>query len=266
MFLESLAADRAQSVRDSAQMLLARLPGTSAYQKKLEQARDKIEIKKTGLLRRRAVLSLLMEPRPGATHTDPLFQTTIDNREMFHGLRLADLASALNMSVEELIAGSVESAGLGPLILKSAIIEGVPVDPKLFSSLSIGDAVHSTVFLLKEVLPEAAGSMRNALLEFALSPGNWSTLPAPVFFEQVYSSLREPLPSQVASDLIRSSIWRDAFGENGEASAPHWAVAVAPLIPRTLSEEFIRGIEPHSRRAVLYHHLLLALPETDMRT
>ncbi len=260
-FLESLSVDRAQSVREAAERLLARLPGTEAYRKKLERARDQIEIKKTGLLKRRTTLSLRIEPRPNVTHTDPMFHATVFHSELFHGIRLADLASALNMTVEELMAGSAQSVGLGHLVLKIAILEGTKVDFDLFSTLLAGDSGGTALFLLKDVIPSTSGEMRKALLERAFSFATWGVLPAPILFEQIYDLLREPLPVPLAASLLRSSIWRDAFQSDADASKPYWALNVAPLIPRALSDDFIRDAEPHSRRAALYHRLLLALPE-----
>ncbi|MBL8895659.1 MAG: hypothetical protein JNJ53_13740 [Rhizobiales bacterium] len=258
-FLERLSADRAQTVREGAERLLARLPGTEAYRKKLERARDQIEIKKTGLLKRRSTLSLRVDPKTNAMN--PLFNAMETHAELFHGIRLADLAASLEMTVDELIAGSAQSIDLDHLVLKCALLEDTKVDLDLFSTLFTGDGGGTALFLLKDVIPSTTGSMRNMLLERALSFANWSVLPSPHFFEQVYDLLREPLPVPLAVNLLKSSIWRDALHFYPNGSRPHWVQSAAPLIPRALSEDFIRDAEPHSRRAALYHRFLLALPE-----
>jgi hypothetical protein len=190
-----------------------------------------------------------------------MFHATVAHAELFHGIKLADLAATLDMTVDELIAGSAQSIGLGHLVLKSAILESAKVDLELFSTLLAGDNAGTALFFLKDIIPSTSGEMRKTLIERALSFANWGVLPAPLFFEQVYDLMREPLPASLAANLLNSSIWRAAFQSDGDASRPYWAQNVAPLIPRALSEYFIRDVEPHSRRAALYHRFLLALPE-----
>jgi hypothetical protein len=260
-FLEGLAADRAQSVRDTAEMLLARLPDTAAYYRKLERARDMIEIKTRGLVKKTVTLSLRIETRPNVTHTDPVVHGTVFNAELFHGLLLADLASALQMPVADMLAASANQLGLGHLMLRSAALEGAAVDLDRFASLFSNAPEPSALFVLKDVMPATSGKMRAALLELALSPEPWGVLPSPSFFEQVFDLLREPLPHDMAARLMASSVWRAALESGNEASRPLWVENIAPLVPRSLSPEFIRTAEPYSRRAVLFHSFLLSLPE-----
>jgi hypothetical protein len=264
-FLQNLAADRAQSVRDSAVMLLARLPGTSAYQKKLEQLKDRIEAKKAGLLRRRVVFSLRSSLKPNAAF-DPLHAMN-ENKEMFEGLRLADIAAILDVEVDDLIAGSAESADLGHLLLGCALLEGRQRELEAFSPLFAGDVSHQTAFLFADLLPRLPEVGRKAFLDLAFSPGKWSSLPSSSVFVQLYAAFGEPLPRQIATALMQSSPWREAMRHDGDEMHSRRVEEIAPLIPRSLSEQFVADSEPYSRRAALYHRFLLTLPEpADMRT
>src|SRR5690606_31471129 len=57
-FLESLAGDRAPSVKQAVTRLLARLPGTGAAQAQVDELRSRIVEGKAGLLRKRVTLTL----------------------------------------------------------------------------------------------------------------------------------------------------------------------------------------------------------------
>ena len=59
-FLESLSGDRAPTVKQAVQRLLARLPGTGAAEEQVKELLSRITIGSTGLLRKRATLSLQM--------------------------------------------------------------------------------------------------------------------------------------------------------------------------------------------------------------
>jgi hypothetical protein len=264
-FLESLATDKAQSVRERAAMLLARLPGTSAYRKKLDQLKDRIEAKKAGLLRRRTMFSLRSTPKPNAAF-DPL-HTMNENRELFEGVKVGDIAAVLNVDLDELIVGSAESADLGHLLLRCALLEGREAELNAFSPSFTGDVSHQTVFLLADLLPRLLGDGRKTLLDLAFSPVTWSLLPSTSVFVQLYAALGEPLPHEIATALMQSSPWREAMRHDGDEMHLRRLEEIAPLIPRSLSEQFIAESEPHSRRAALYHRFLLTLPEpADMRT
>jgi hypothetical protein len=264
-FLESIAADRAQSVREAAALLLARLPGTSAHRQKLAQLKDRIEAKKAGLLRRRMVFSLRSSPKPNAAFI-PLHALN-ETKELFEGLKLADIAALFEVTADELISGSSESPDLGHLLLRSVLLDEQWHGLEAFAPLLAGDIGHHAMFLLGDLLPRLPETGRKALLNLAFQPGQWSALPSCPAFVQLYGALNEPLPGEIAAALLGSRPWREAMQSGGDEARGHWAEAVAPLIPRPLSEKFLTDVETHSRRAALYHRFLLTLPEpADMRT
>lgn len=258
-FLESLAQDRASSVRDAAAALLARLPGNAAYDKKLARLRDRIEIKKAGLLRRRIVLDLRKEPRANGIFRS--FEGYQENKELFEGVRLGDLARSLNLAEDEMIAAGLDQVELGNLIFRAAVLENPARDLSRYAALFKGDLSHLTLLMLSDLLPRLHATARAAVLDLTISPGSWSSLPSPVLLQQVPAVLGDALPPHLAAALLRSPPWREAMQSGRDDARLAWLGAVAPLIPRPLSGEFLRDAEPEARRAALYHRFLLALPD-----
>ncbi|MFZ5677323.1 MAG: DUF5691 domain-containing protein [Pseudomonadota bacterium] len=258
-FLESLAQDRASSVRDAAAALLARLPGSAAYEEKLERLRDRIEIKKAGLLRRRIVLELRKEPRANGVFR--AFEGFHENKELFEGVRLGDLARILNLAEDEMITAGLEQAELGNLIFRAAVLENPRRDLSRYAALFKGDLSHLTLLTLTDLLPRLDATARAAVLDLTISPRGWSSLPEPIILQQVHVVLGAALPLHLATDLLRSPLWREAMEGGPDDARLSWLSAVAPLIPRPLSGDFLRDAEPEARRAALYHRFLLALPD-----
>lgn len=255
--LEDAATDRAQSVRETAVMLLARLPGTSAYGQKLVRLKDRIDAKKAGLLKRRMVFSLRGTPKPNAA-LNPL-QGLNEGKELFEGAKIADIAATFDVSIDELIVGSLESPVLGHLLLRSALLEEGRSDLDAFVPLLAGDIGQTTMLILGDLLPRLSDARRKTLLALAFRPGNWSSLPSYPAFVSLYDAFGEALPREIAAELLQSSSWRDAVHGGSDDARGRWAEAIAPLIPRQLSENFLADAESFSRRATLYHRFLLTL-------
>jgi len=173
----------------------------------------------------------------------------------------------LQVSLADLIAGSLESPDLGHLLLRCVVLEGQWAEADMFSPLFAGDLSHQTVFLLTDLLPRLDEAGRAALMSLAFVPGSWSSLPVFHVFMGLNGALGGPLSHEKASDLLQSTAWREAMRRASDEVRSHTLDAVAPLILRTLSESFIADSEAHSRRATLYHRFLLSLPEpADVRT
>ncbi len=69
-FLESLSGDRAQSVRETAAQLLARIAGTQAFADRMAMLKRHIEVASKGLLRRTRVLKFKGTDKGGARRDD----------------------------------------------------------------------------------------------------------------------------------------------------------------------------------------------------
>jgi hypothetical protein len=251
-FLERAAADRAKTVREKAAALLERIPGTSGYQAKLERLTDRVKVK-TGVLGRRKKLSVLaIEGQLGLL------------AELFDGLRLEDVARALSLELGEFAELAAETPDIDTLVLRSAAAEGrVDLIP-LFEAALIQNQGMVMAELLDRTLPMIPAEARQELLRACVRPRSWATLPDRWAFDRIYVALEEPLPLDVAAELLAEIAWSEALRKAGEKNTPALVdtfEAVAPLIPRQLSEKFIGEIGALAPRAALFHRFLLALPD-----
>ena len=96
--LESLAKDRAPTVKQAATRLLARLPGTGASAAQVEELVSRIEQGKTGLIRKRASLKLQL---PANLRSEPAIIDWLSLN--FGGVSNRALASAFGMSPNEML-------------------------------------------------------------------------------------------------------------------------------------------------------------------
>lgn len=117
-FLESLAADRAPTVKRAVTRLLARLPGTGAAEAQIAEVLSRITRGSTGLLRRRVTLSLQMPAnvKSAAAEIDWLATN-------FGGIGCSALAGALGMTPTALLEAAHDDGRLLRGIAFSACAE-----------------------------------------------------------------------------------------------------------------------------------------------
>lgn len=222
-FLESLGTDRAPSVREAAEVLRGRLPGSAASAKKLQDCIGRIKIQKTGLLRRGRALSLDY-PATIRPHQQPqwAFQT-------FAGIGLDQLAEELDMSVEEIAKGA-NDAVLGLVLAALAVREG---RWPLLAGLSEG---RSDLWpILDQVEDADLDEMAVSALQAALvRPALWSELPAAEPWAKLYTVLRAPLSPAMFKSVMTSKAWRAlpaGTDDNPAASTAAILSALAALAP-----------------------------------
>jgi hypothetical protein len=119
--LEACLADRAQGVREAATALLARLPGSPAYQDRLARARACLGIETKGLLRKTRRLSF--KPPPGDRQAAA---------SLFAGFRLADLIAELGLATTDLPEAAAGAQSALPLLANAALLDD---DPALAAAL-----------------------------------------------------------------------------------------------------------------------------------
>ncbi|MFN0191872.1 MAG: DUF5691 domain-containing protein [Aestuariivirga sp.] len=254
-FLESLAQDRAQSVRDAASELLGRIRGTDAFAKRIERLKDYVKIKTEGLLRRHKVLKLV---EPAASKSAEGY---VGARALFGGLHLKDIADALGESESSLLeaASRTEKAGMAPfLLLVAAVKDGLIDLATKYQSIHEGDNGEHTIEFLREALPFTDGAARDQALRIAVRPKSWRESPNPFIVEQAAACIASPLPVDLATEIVELPFWSSS---ESDGRYEHLAAVLAPLIPRELSHRFVTMSESVSRRATLYHRFLLSLPE-----
>lgn len=226
-FLEGLAKDRAPSVRELAEEMLARLPGTAQAAKRLAECLSRIKVTKGGLLRRRAVLRIEF---PATVH-EP--QRAFWAVSTFGAIGPDDFAGALGVSLDEIVAAA---AG----------------DPILSRVLGVQATRARRYDLLARLVrddPASAwapmdGSGDSGVLEPAsvpawsaavIQPDVWKDMPNHLALESVYRKVRSPLAEPVARSLLASQAWQSfidyARQPDAGASSAASLAAIVTLIP-----------------------------------
>ncbi len=248
-FLDGAATDRAASVREKAEALLARIPGTPAHAKRIEKIPDYVKAR-TGMLGRRVTITLTGLPDPARFK---LF-------ELFEGLRLDDICRVLATETRAFIAAAAEVGELDGVVLRSVVVEG-RLDLLEHFAGTLKELAWLTDPDFHKTLGLAGDAGRTALAALCFVPDHWRTIPAPFIFERLATTLNAPLADQTAQLLLNSKAWREMLARDTTPQIVAQVDSVAPLIPRALSERFVNDVQAVSTRAALLHRFLSALPE-----
>ena len=223
-FLEGLAKDRAPTVREAAEAMLARLPGSPQSQARLAEVIGRIKVAKAGIFRQRRKLTLEFP----ATVRD--WQRENWARATFAGLGLDTVAAALGMDVEDLPAAS-EDAALSAVLATRALIEG------RFSLLAKFEAGKANVWAVldrPEDLDLSSEDSADALVGALVQSSAWKELPSIHYFAKLYLVTHRQLQPQLFKQLLASGAWR-LFRDRVRAEpAPHQSEmlhALAALAP-----------------------------------
>lgn len=248
--LIAATSDKAQSVRAKADALLQKIPGTPAYKERLARLPDYIKVK-TALVSRKKTLSLTGLSEPIAVKLSQLCA----------GLRLADIAATLGLGVEDLVAAASEVADLADVIL-SAVIAERKFDFIHFFESMLEEGGWQCANVLHEALPHASAPDRDVLIHRLVVPRRWKKMPEAFSLQRFYAGLAGSLPVAPATDLLNAKVYKEMLAKDPSPALTAQIEALAPLIPRALSETFIAEVRHISPRAALFHQFLLALPET----
>jgi hypothetical protein len=259
-FLESLAKDRAPSVREAAQRLLDRIPGTASAQSRLRDLLSRTKISTSGLLRRRKVLTLeppanLPQPASPPSAIAAQRRWAIDS---FAGLGLDAMAAAFELPLADMIAAASDDALLRALFARQASLERrfdfLSAIVREYAADAWVDAIGADVGTVRELYEDAAVEQ---WCTAALAPELWPALPSPTDLERLYGFLRRPLPPAQGRELLRSQ----AFASRASTQGPPGALgmlclALAALVPAALRSELRAALSSHSpeeiSRAVLF--------------
>jgi hypothetical protein len=255
-FLEGLAKDRAQTVRDAAALLLSRLPGSAQAQKRLQDRLSRIKRQTKGLLRRRVTLEL---DYPATLNERQRESWALDT---FGAIRLDDLAQALSLSLDALVEAASEEPVFSRVLAVRASRER-RLD--LLARLVGGAAPDAWMAILRShdeggapdqgedvVGPDEAAA--RAWCEVAIRPGKWTEMPAAHLLTRLHAKLRGALPLALATSLLASRAWR-SFLETAKAkeeravnaeltAATELITAVAMLTPPALRPQLRSGLAP----------------------
>lgn len=245
-------SDRAPTVKEFVASLLARIPGSENAMRRMALLKDCFQVKTEGLLRRRKILTYV---GPGDKQAAER-ASRIEN--LLHGLQLNDFASAFAETEATVFDMAMQSQKLPELqiaVLKMAIAAGH------FDLLS----AHQEVFdkrddeLLRSLLTENLVSLPHGhqenVLRLALRPATWSVFPN----YNALTSLANISGIYLPDDLARAVLASPAWAKTDDSQKLQYFNLFAPLIPRSLSAEFIAMAENHAPRATLLHRFLQSL-------
>lgn len=241
-FLEALARDRAPSVREAAERLMARLPGSAQAAKALAGFLGRIIVARTGRLRWRTTLRLEFP---------------------------ANVASSPNAKLTWAI-GQVHAVGIGGIaqglgVEAGALPDAAAEDPILLQALSLAAMNGGRFDLLAQLVRRAAGEISQLLLRAdemegwpperwaawcraAIQPELWDELPDSLLLALLPRHMRRPLPTDTARSLLASRAWRAmldrALGRGTGPVAAETFDNIALLTPPALREALRRDLDP----------------------
>ena len=259
-FLDSLVGDRAKSVKDAAEQLLARLPGHAAYAKRLADALALFEVKATGLLRRKATIELKLGSGVKPHQAQDLVTAKLE------GLHLADLASGLGISAERFIEAGSENANLArPLLATTMQERRFDLADRLSTALDEPDD-RTLLATLGSQLPTMMPDDRVSAARALVQPKRWKTFPSSVWWQHLHAGLAGPLPAESAEAILGAKIWHSLtsdLAESDDRAMADLIAAFGALVPAQSSTRFLAAIEPLpmmiKQRAATYHQLLTLL-------
>ncbi len=205
--LASFTEDRAGSVREAATAMLARVPGSEAYEARRRDAARWLEAKSSGLIRKSVTIKVKRTSNLPDGRWEPMLVAA------FEGVTLADMAQPFALPVEAFVRACLGEWVLLRLVLARAVRED---RPDLVALLSEGDEAidpDGTLDVLAATLPALALPRRAAMVEAALHPLRWSALPARFHLEPLLEAVGGPLPEPVAAALLRSAAWNATLGK-----------------------------------------------------
>lgn len=248
-FVESLLKDRAGSVRELAQSLLGRIPGSENIALSMARLKEDLHVVTEGILRRRKIFVCKgLEPKPN--------QSRFDDR--LTGLSLADIAEAFGEEKSSIIDIAMRSEKLLDLqlnLIGKAIDEG---DYSLVKAACEQLNSHDGI-LLNALIDDSYAKRtefdRNEILGLCFTPSKWAQLPIASDLAKASARIPLPLPEPIARDLLRHPHWKVLEDLPRKATLE----AIAHLIPASLSADIILIAEGHAPRVVLYHRFIQSL-------
>jgi hypothetical protein len=250
-FLESLAKDRAPSVREEAQRLLKLIPGTAAAHDRLRDLVARTKVGTAGLLRRRQTLTL---ERPANLQPVANADRAWAAGE-YAGLPLDEMAAAFALTVPDMIAAAADDAALIALFARQASIE------RRFDLLATIVREHAA-----DAWVDALGTGERAELTddvaveqwcaAALAPQLWPAMPHPAALERLYGFLRRPLPLSQARELLQSRAFMSIAAQTSDLRGGCYLVLGA-LVPAALRTELRAALRSLSAEDTLRETLLL---------
>ena len=249
-FLEGLAKDRAPTVREAAEGLLARLPNSPQAAKLLQECLSRIKRVSAGVLRRRTALQLEYPATVKEWQREAWAIST------FGTIALDDFAKGLELSIDDVAAATAYDQILSTVL---AVQASQSRRYDVLARLVREGLVYAWVAMVQaddiDILDPAAWSAA------AIQPDLWREIPGAVM--RLYAKLRAPLPAPTAEQLLASKAWLDLLGlAEQNMPDPLMFSTIATLVPQALRDALRKQLAPLS--ADLNARALAALSLLDI--
>jgi hypothetical protein len=257
-FLESLAGDRAPTVKQLAADLAGRIPGAAAFEERIADLFGRMKISTSGFLRKKTIVALEY-PANIPDHGRRAWVMNALGR-----VPLGEMERRLGMPLQTLVETLSQEPCLKAALTHRAIVEGR--FDLLDRLLGTADDLWS-VLLETDIDDFAALSNPQAAVGFiaaAIKPDSWPELPHQAAIARLYTLLRRPLPREVSVALLSHRDWRAPIATEHLrlARARLCAELVALIHPeaRPLMRRILEPLDvPAARQAIqllALHHLL----------
>lgn len=249
-FLQSCANDRAATVKQVAESLLARLPGSPAQTARLDAACATLCVETTGLLRRRARLAF----RPPAERGKP-----VPLAQVLDGLGCAALAERLGLTPEALPA-LINDDALRPALAASALRDRMTDLAAALLSQAEAPVWPRDVEETGAALRALPLTERAAFAAQVLRPDEQARLQIDGDWRRFALWLGAPLPPDGAARLLAARAWRDHIEKlaAGPADPDPLLMAVAALMPAALAQRFAETLAAIAPERLARTRLLVA--------
>lgn len=255
-FLRSLEKDRAPRVRELAQRLLVRLPGFEGDDPALRAALERIKLSKTGLIFKKAALTLDVP----ATVRDFTKMSWLN--ETFGPVGLDVLAGALSMTVDGLVAAAEKEGDLLAALLFMATQDKRLDVVKLITDRHLLNGWEAFSQLDSEMLADYTAEMRQLWVEHIFRPDRWLGDTLALAIRQMAQWLGAQTTENVFGDILRSKAWQVLRRDSGrfEADILDSMAIMCPSSMRSTLRAELTGLDPaKSSNAILFLDLMDSL-------
>ena len=229
-FLQSLTADRAETVRSLASRLTASVPGTAAFAARLAEAarcfaRNTSAV--SGILKRVGLVSTA-----GVVFTPPKRANQMEQRaalaSLFDGFSVTEIASAAALTADEVVAALPADEGTVLMAL---------------SNRAVRDGDEETVL---------------HLIAHRLSTIDGQQFSAAPLLQWLAENLTGPVPAEFGKTLLGSAAWRAVVERRKEATTPAamkddgtliWTAALLPSGLLATFQEAVSSLLPVTTRS-----------------
>jgi Family of unknown function (DUF5691) len=237
-FLEGLVKDRAPRVRELAERYLSRLLGTAGQNPAVRSVMERIVRRDVGILRKRPTLKLELP----ATATGDHWRSWI--AQSFEDVELEELASALGLRADEMIAAAVQDRCLSMAITIMAFRQGNTTVARQAYEAMPEDLPWLAWWLLpsiKECEPTARQELAGLLVRKDLSAG----IINPDLLAQVHLVLNGPISEGLMEEILRAPVWSQWSGAPERNCNSDWApvAALCPAAKRPALRQALAGIQ-----------------------